>query len=380
MKVLLILPSCPCEENKNGINKIVYNHIKNSDDIEYDYVYIGEEFCRDCPPYPIFSNVKSTKYIKVKNFSNLRSLFYPGTKEEQISKANSKEIINYINDNSYNYRALHFFSSRFSLIVDEIKHDNILLSLIDNKEIYYNRKIKKTGLLSSFFCRYQLKKISKVYEKISKYNLKYHFVSKLDARYFTLKYGCPSICIENGVDIVKNDVVREVNIDKGPTEKLVIFHGNFSYEPNIDAFNEIKRIATNMPEVSFLIFGRNSLTLDCELQNVNIVGEVEDLNKYLGPGKVYIAPLRLGSGIKNKVLEAMSFGMVVVGYKSAFDSLGRVKEDHFIVEEHNIEEYILKALELVSNNHELAQNITSKIIKNYSWKDKSEKFYQVYNG
>jgi glycosyltransferase involved in cell wall biosynthesis len=69
-------------------------------------------------------------------------------------------------------------------------------------------------------------------------------------------------------------------------------------------------------EATVEVVGRNpgvSLRrLAAEMGGVNVRGYVPDLRPYLASASVYAAPLRLGSGVKNRVLEAMAMARPVV--------------------------------------------------------------------
>jgi glycosyltransferase involved in cell wall biosynthesis len=93
-----------------------------------------------------------------------------------------------------------------------------------------------------------------------------------------------------------------------------------SYAPNIDAAAYFAksiwpRVRDAVPDAVFRIVGRSPtpevLALG-KLERVEVVGEVDDLRNELESAWVAVAPMRVGVGIKNKVLEAWAAGAPVV--------------------------------------------------------------------
>lgn len=54
---------------------------------------------------------------------------------------------------------------------------------------------------------------------------------------------------------------------------------------------------------------------------VEVTGEVEDVRPYLAAATLFVAPMVSGSGIKNKVLEAMAMALPVVATPLAVEGL-----------------------------------------------------------
>ncbi len=60
------------------------------------------------------------------------------------------------------------------------------------------------------------------------------------------------------------------------------------------------------------------------------LGYVDDLPAELAAGSVYVAPLAMGGGVKNKILEAMASGLPVVGTPEAFSGLAVASGVHVV--------------------------------------------------
>jgi hypothetical protein len=101
----------------------------------------------------------------------------------------------------------------------------------------------------------------------------------------------------------------------------VVFTGVMSYAPNEDAaLYLIEKVAPLVrqvvPELRVFIVGREPsprlIRASRGLSGVTVTGSVEDLRPYLEQAAVFAAPLRYGSGVQNKLLEAMAMEVPVV--------------------------------------------------------------------
>lgn len=110
---------------------------------------------------------------------------------------------------------------------------------------------------------------------------------------------------------------------KGPLSqsKTLIFTGVMNYAPNDDAATYLidrvlPIVRQSVPEIEVLIVGRDpSAALKRkahEHAGVEVTGFVDDLRPYLERAAVFAAPMRFGSGVQNKVLEAMAMQVPVV--------------------------------------------------------------------
>jgi glycosyltransferase involved in cell wall biosynthesis len=75
------------------------------------------------------------------------------------------------------------------------------------------------------------------------------------------------------------------------------------------------RIKKQIPEGELLIVGSNPpppIISLAEIQGVRVTGFVEDIRPYMAASSIYVVPLRLGVGIRGKILEAWAMSMAVV--------------------------------------------------------------------
>ena len=100
--------------------------------------------------------------------------------------------------------------------------------------------------------------------------------------------------------------------DLGPN--ALVFTGKMDYRPNVDAmlwFTEaiLPRIRAQVPDTQLVIVGQKPHAMLDHLRHmpgVTLTGWVDSVVPYLHAASVYIAPLRMGSGTRLKLLEAMA--------------------------------------------------------------------------
>lgn len=180
----------------------------------------------------------------------------------------------------------------------------------------------------------------------------------------------------NGVDF---DFFKPIDCRK---EFDVVFTGNMAYPPNVDAalflLKEIIPLAEKKcGKLKVAIAGANPHQALVALKSdyVTVTGWVEDIRLYYAQSKVFIAPMRIGTGLQNKLLEAMSMQIPCITTSLSNNALhaGLNKE---ILIGNTADELadcicnLLKDSDLYDN---LANNAFAFIKENYSWKSNIDK-------
>jgi polysaccharide biosynthesis protein PslH len=105
----------------------------------------------------------------------------------------------------------------------------------------------------------------------------------------------------------------------GDGTQEILFLGSFTHPPNIDAAVRLTRaifpeVLRRCPEARLTIVGGSPPPSVMELagDRVRVTGWVPDVVPYLNRAAVLAAPLRLGGGIRIKVLEALAAGKAIV--------------------------------------------------------------------
>jgi glycosyltransferase involved in cell wall biosynthesis len=114
----------------------------------------------------------------------------------------------------------------------------------------------------------------------------------------------------------------------GVQPPTVVFVGSFAHQPNADAAHRLvvdilPRVRAVRPEVRLVLVGSNppaDLRRHAD-DHVEITGSVPDVTPYLDRASLVAVPLRLGGGMRVKVIEALAAGKAVVGSRLAVEGL-----------------------------------------------------------
>ncbi len=144
----------------------------------------------------------------------------------------------------------------------------------------------------------------------------------------TIRELCPGVQVEC-VPPYALDVDRAALFSKKERSGL-LFVGGFSHRPNVDAVVNFMReawpaIERAIPGVVFTIAGSNPSpeVLALASENVHVLGFVSDakLLELYRTARLTVVPLRYGAGVKGKTVEAMAYGVPVVGTPIAFEGM-----------------------------------------------------------
>jgi glycosyltransferase involved in cell wall biosynthesis len=112
-----------------------------------------------------------------------------------------------------------------------------------------------------------------------------------------------------------------------PAAKEIVFVGGMGYGPNRDAVTWFVRevlpaIVARHPDVRFTAVGEKPPTWFAEhAPHVQGVGFVPDERTYVARGRVFVAPIRYGSGVRTKILNALAMGRPVVATSAGAEGL-----------------------------------------------------------
>lgn len=123
-----------------------------------------------------------------------------------------------------------------------------------------------------------------------------------------------------------------------PAPRLV-FGGNLGYFPNVDAAGWLAEeilplVRRAVPDAELTLVGARpsrAVRALARLPGVQVLADVPDMAAELAAGQVAVLPMRAGTGLQNKVLEAMAVGTPVVATGRAVAALGVTAGTHLLV-------------------------------------------------
>ncbi len=100
----------------------------------------------------------------------------------------------------------------------------------------------------------------------------------------------------------------------------VVFIGSLEWNPNADGvtwfLQEVwPRVVDCIPDVNLIVIGKrgyNASLFPSTATNVQFVDEVNDIQSYMSLARVFVMPMRIGSGIRLKALTAMANSIPIV--------------------------------------------------------------------
>ena len=252
-----------------------------------------------------------------------------------------------------------------------VKYSTIhkVLDYMDALSSAMDRRINNTGAFKKRMVKIEVNRL-KAYEKriASEFN-ELVIISEQDRNSFSFKEKESIHVISNGVD---TNYFNPVDAKK---EYDFLFVGNMSYPPNVDAavhFVEdiLPLIKSKKPNIKVMIAGTTPAPSVKALAsyNVTITGFLEDIRSAYNQSKVFVAPLRLGAGLQNKLLEAMSMSIPCITSTLANNALMASEKEILVTD--NKEEFANYCVELIKNNNfrdEIGANGQDYIKANFSW-------------
>ena len=177
--------------------------------------------------------------------------------------------------------------------------------------------------------------------------------------------------------IVPNGVDHEYYTPQQQEKKYdIVFTGNMAYAPNVNA---VEYLATDilplvwkkLPDVKMYIAGA---TPDPRVKKVAsdkiiISGWLDDMRDAYAQSRIFIAPMRIGTGLQNKLLEAMSMRLPCITTSLANGSLHAEEGKEILVgnSEQELADHIITLITDKERAESLAQNGYDFVHRVYDW-------------
>lgn len=232
------------------------------------------------------------------------------------------------------------------------------------------RRAKRSSFLTSWFWKSENKRLAYYEFKVfNAFNNK-TIISVQDQKAIPHKNNKEIVVVPNGVDL-KSFIPLHC-----PRTTDLLFTGNMSYPPNVESVhylvNEIlPHIRKEFPKVRLTICGADPVksVRDLESETIHVTGWVKNIVPVYHSTRIFIAPMQMGAGLQNKLLEAMACGIPCITSELAANALLSSTQGAFLIGKHPLD-YAEKVIELLKSEErrqELAQKGRAFVMENYSW-------------
>ncbi|HRT53360.1 MAG TPA: glycosyltransferase, partial [Flavobacteriales bacterium] len=163
----------------------------------------------------------------------------------------------------------------------------------------------------------------------------------------------------------------------------LLFTGNMNYPPNIDSVlylvhRVLPLVRRERPDTSLLISGVDPTPRVRELAKddplITVSGRVPDIRDAYAAATVFAAPMQIGTGLQNKLLEAMAMRMPCVTSALANNAVGAVPGESILIGG-TPEEYAAHIVRLLGDEPErarIAENGFRFVRENFDWERNAE--------
>lgn len=176
--------------------------------------------------------------------------------------------------------------------------------------------------------------------------------------------------LPNGSDTETRTVQKTTN-----NYKKLLFVGSLNYFPNVNGLKWfVNAIFNKLPsDFEFNIIGKSPNSEAFKFlesyDTINLIGEVDDVEPYYASHDVVMVPLFEGSGTRLKILEAFSYGKLVLSTPKGIEGIEANDGEHYL-EFDNFEEFESKFLKAMDTEQfgQIRKNARQLVEDKYSWK------------
>ena len=281
---------------------------------------------------------------------------------------------------------IYAYGHDVGILLTEYFADRLIFESCDSASLYHYRRSQalSNNQISKKLNSYVW---SFVYQKIEKYLSQkarlYLVPSQADKDWILKLNPCANVtAIGNGTPWVDQPVLNRVN--QSNQNPVIAFHGGMTWDPNrVTSIYLIQKILpliiTKSPNVTLRIAGTPvfaELKKFEDQPNVEVCGFVDDIRQWLSECDVYIMPMLQGSGVKNKLIEAMAAGLTIVTNSLGAEALPEEAKQGVIIAdgEENIANAVVYLLNNPEESLELGKKARVMAEKYFRWETLSQQF------
>ncbi|MFZ9956853.1 MAG: glycosyltransferase [Flavobacteriales bacterium] len=374
-------------------------------------------------PYPLEKGDKLRAYHFIKEFSKWQDIYLIAISDKKEEQKNIDELSKFCKEihvfpiSNWSiiknmlrsfilklpFQSGYFYNTKVAgeiqLLIDKIKPNHIFLQLLRTTE--YVKNIFDVEMTIDYMdafakgmerridgARFPMKQIYRMeYFRLRNYETRVYpwFKNKI----IISEQDLNSLYIANvdDVKVIPNGVDTDYFVPALSEKKYdIIFFGNMSYPPNVSAAIYLSKeilpeLLKIFPNIKVVIGGADPSREVQALanKNVEITGWVDDMRKIIAQSKVALAPMLIGTGLQNKLLQAMAMQIPCVTSTLANNALGAVHGESILVGR-TTEDYVKYITQLL-NDKQLSDKIAingERFVKaNFNWEAYAKKVHDL---
>ena len=190
------------------------------------------------------------------------------------------------------------------------------------------------------------------------------------------------VVVPNGIDTAfftpLHDAVKDVDI---------VFTGNMSYPPNVEGARRLvleilPLLRQHQKDIRILIAGAtpSAAVRELEEDGVIVTGWVPDIREAYGRARVFVAPMRSGSGMQNKLLEAMAMELPCITTTLAANAIGAKHEQELFIADENavLADLILHLIDSSELRVSVGKRARAFVSGHYQWQPTVDKLTAIW--
>ncbi len=293
--------------------------------------------------------------------------------QRKIAKAINKQI------DDLNPEFIYCQLVRVAEYVKNIHHIPKTLDYMDAFSLGMMRQASINKGLKKYVMKLEGERLKRYENRIFDYFNHHTIISEQDKQFISHTANYTINVVPNGID--NSFLSYQTKVRK---KYDLVFVGNLSYAPNVDScifiIDELlPALKINQPNVKILLAGTSPdekiISKARQRREISISGWVDDIRESYLSGKICIAPLFIGTGLQNKLLESMALGIPCVTTSLANNAL-KAEQDSDILIANTLQEFVIK-IESLLYDKDLYNNISrngKSFVKNqFNWEKSAYK-------
>ena len=279
---------------------------------------------------------------------------------------------------SSNVDVCHFYTIRTAPLALQLPVPCII-DLVDSMVLNFERRLAGSGIIRRIIYHFELRKL-RFFEPFISFMFTTACVSTIDAQVI----GNNSAVIPLGVD---TNIFYPIGTPV--INKIVGFSGNLFYSPNEEAVlwfinNCWQGVRAKHPTAIFRIIGprpSKRISRHSSLNGIEVIGHVKCMGEALRNVSVSVAPMLSGSGMQNKILEAMACGIPVVATSLGRGTIKAVHDESIVIADSSDEfiNSICDLLDTPKRRSDIGIQGLQLVRRGYTWNQHAQEVLRLYH-